>query len=344
MGPGYGEAVVVHLGEGEWLVVDSCVDAGDPQKPVAPLRYLRQIGVPVEHAVKFIVISHWDDDHARGIGEVVQACQQARFVCSHVFPADKFANFVEALSIGSAATDGANVRDIRNVLEILDARRTTIYKAAPGRKLHPNPVIQTWSPCDFEATEFLRYIANMHPKAGEPLRKATPGTGNLTSVVLTIDWPEFSVLLGADMENSADNRRGWGAVVSEAERVGYAKSDLVKIPHHGSHTGHDARMWHVLLHPNPVSVVAPFGRGPSASRPPKPSDVRRIAEMSRAMFLTAGRVEPKIPEMDVAVRRSLREGMITLTSQKSSLGIVRLRRLPGGPWTHELFGAAIRVK
>lgn len=344
MGPGYGESVVVHLGQGEWLVVDSCVDTADPQKPVAPLRYLQQLGVRVERAVKFIVTSHWDDDHVKGIADIVEACTDARFVCSHVFPSEKFSCFAQAMSIGSAATDGGNVKNMRRVLELLYARGKPIYRAGPARTLHPNPKIQSWSPSDKDETEFLKHVAQMHPRAGQGMRKAFLGSGNLTSVVLSIDWPESSVLLAADMESSSDNLRGWNAVVSEAQRIGWTPGALVKIPHHGSSTGHDERMWQILLSPEPISVVAPFGRGPIAGRPPKSSDVTRIRNKSGAMFLTARHSKPKSSKLDVAVKRSLREGMIALTSQSSPIGIVRHRKQIGGQWGHELFGAATRVK
>lgn len=345
IGPGYGESVVVHLGQGKWLIVDSCIDTSDLHKTVVPLRYLQQLGVRVEQAVKFIVVSHWDDDHARGIGEIVEACPHARLVCSKVFPTDKFASFVEAFSIGSAATDGGAVRSLRKVLNCLLARGQPMVKAVPGRKLYSNPVITSWSPSDHEDTEFLYYIAQMHPKAGEPLRKAILGTGNLTSVVLSINWPESSVLLGADMESSSDNRRGWSAVVSETQRLGgWVKGDLVKIPHHGSQSGHDDRMWSILLQPKPISVVAPFGKGPITSRPPTSRDIRRISQRSRSMFVTAKHSSSKRTRMDVAVTRSLREGMITLTSQKTPIGMVCLRRQRGVQWRSELFGAAYRAK
>ena len=345
IGPGHGESVVVHLGHGEWLIVDSCVDTTDPQKPVVPLRYLQQLGVRVDNDVKFIVASHWEDAHVRGIGEIVEACPTALFVCSHVFPADKFASFVEAISIGSAATDGGAVKNFRKVLQILSSRGAAIRRAGPGVKLCSNPLIQSWSPSPQDETEFLYYLAQSHPQAGEPLRKAVLGSGNLTSVVLSIDWPEISVLLGADMESSPDGRRGWGAVISEAQRLGgWVRGDFIKVPHHGSETGHHDGMWDTLLVPKPISVVAPFGRGSVNSRPPKSSDVRRISQRSRAMFLTARHVKPKLPRMGVAVTRSLREGMIAVTSQRTPIGMVRHRRLSGGQWKHELFGAAARVK
>jgi len=42
-GPGYGEAIAVHLGEGVWLLVDSCVDP-DSKAPASGT-YLEGFGV-----------------------------------------------------------------------------------------------------------------------------------------------------------------------------------------------------------------------------------------------------------------------------------------------------------
>ena len=41
-GPGYGECVVVHLGFGDWVVVDSCIEP-DSRDPIA-LAYFSAIG------------------------------------------------------------------------------------------------------------------------------------------------------------------------------------------------------------------------------------------------------------------------------------------------------------
>jgi hypothetical protein len=344
IGPGYGESLVVHLGQGEWLIVDSCIDTTDSHRRVVPLRYLQELGVRVESAVKFIVVSHWDDDHARGLGDIVEACPVAKLVCSKVFPTDKFANFVEALSIGSAATEGGAVRNFRKLLNCLNNRGQVIVRATPGRTLCSSPVIQSWSPSDHDDTHFLYYVAETHPRAGEPLRKAIPATGNLTSVVLTVDWPDTSALFGADMESSSDGRRGWGAIVTEATSLRRArKGELVKIPHHGSHTAHDDRMWEALLHPQPISILAPFGKGPIQSRPPTSNDIRRIKQLSRTTLVTARHTAAKPPKMSAAVTRSLREGAITLSSRKTPIGMVRLRRQTGGQWQQELFGTAFRV-
>lgn len=345
MGPGHGESVVIHLGNGQWLVVDSCIDTYDDAHHVAPLHYLRSIGVDVSKAVKLVVVSHWDDDHVRGIADVVDACPAARFCCATSLTARDFLRFVAAVSTGAVPTDGGNVSQIRRVLRILASRGKPITAAAPGRQLLGDPIVRCWSPSDHEGTLFLQYVAQSHPQAQQVMRRATPGSPNLTSVVLTIDWAQTSILLGADMETHTDARRGWRAIANEAATIGFSRGDVVKVPHHGSHTGHDEIMWSALLNPNPISVIAPYGQGAIEKRPPKSSDVRRINRLSSSTYLTARHTAvPTRRKLEVGVARSLREGMIRLSSHRHAMGIVRLRKSPGSQWQRELLGAAIRAK
>ena len=70
-GPGYGECVVLHVGDGAWVIVDSCIDQDD--NPVA-LKYLNEIGIDLAQNVNLIVATHWHDDHIRGLGRLTTAC------------------------------------------------------------------------------------------------------------------------------------------------------------------------------------------------------------------------------------------------------------------------------
>ena len=65
-GPGYGESLVLHVGDGVWVLIDSC---GRADAPVA-LDYLRRIDVDPSEAVRMIVATHWHDDHIRGLAEI----------------------------------------------------------------------------------------------------------------------------------------------------------------------------------------------------------------------------------------------------------------------------------
>src|SRR4051794_37763128 len=81
-GPGVGECVVVHMGAGEWFVVDSCIDSatGSP----AALDYLAAMNIDVSRMVKLVVVTHWHDDHMRGASTLVRRAETAQFVCSSV--------------------------------------------------------------------------------------------------------------------------------------------------------------------------------------------------------------------------------------------------------------------
>ena len=78
-GPGYGESVVLHVGNGAWIVVDSCIDKENT--PVA-IHYLNRLGVDPAEAVTLVVATHWHDDHIRGMARLVAACTNANEVWS----------------------------------------------------------------------------------------------------------------------------------------------------------------------------------------------------------------------------------------------------------------------
>jgi hypothetical protein len=341
MGPGHGEAVVVHLGDGQWIIVDSCIDVEDVYREPAPNLYLNSLGVDLGKAVKIIFASHWDDDHVRGLGKLVEMCPGAMFCCPSSLTEREFDRYVERLSTGAGTTQGANVSEFRRVLDLLANRGQPIYKAVPGRQILTSPMVRTWSPSDHEMDLFLQFVAQDTPQHGQGHRNAVPGSPNLTSTVISIEWPDACILLGGDMETHTDSRRGWTAVVNEAVRLDARKSDLVKIPHHGSHTGHNDRMWTDMLVKTPISAIAPYGRGRLDTRPPKSTDVRRIRRLSDGVYQTA-RHTTTGKKLSPAMRSALEAGLIRLTDTSVQMGIVRFRKTQGNPWQAETFGAAFR--
>lgn len=65
-GPGFGECVVLHFGNNDWGVVDSCLHPAS-RLPTA-LHYLEALKVDVSQSVRFVTATHWHDDHMHGIG------------------------------------------------------------------------------------------------------------------------------------------------------------------------------------------------------------------------------------------------------------------------------------
>ena len=101
-GPGYGESIVLHVGDGVWVIVDSCID--NDRAPRA-LRYLEGIGIDPAQAVALIVATHWHDDHIRGMGRLVDACSQAAFCCAAALCQKEFLSAVAAAELPVVVVD-----------------------------------------------------------------------------------------------------------------------------------------------------------------------------------------------------------------------------------------------
>jgi len=119
-GPGYGESVVVHVGEGDWIIVDSCID------PIAkkpnPLTYLQRIGVNPAKAVKQIIATHWHDDHLRGLGQIVRECNSAEFVCSVALNTKEFLTLVRVYGACSMMKS-SGVQELYEIINFLKERK-----------------------------------------------------------------------------------------------------------------------------------------------------------------------------------------------------------------------------
>jgi hypothetical protein len=127
-GPGFGECIVVHLTGGEWIVVDSCLNA-ETKEPAA-LDYFQRIGIDPATAVRFVISSHWHDDHVRGIGKVFERCESARFVCAHGLRTKQFKELIGLYSPYFPAS-GSGVQEFTKVLSVLKARRKIDGRIAP---------------------------------------------------------------------------------------------------------------------------------------------------------------------------------------------------------------------
>ena len=116
LGPGYGESVVLHIGDGNWIIVDSCIDGnGDPR----PLQYVESLGVDPSRAVGLIVATHWHDDHIRGMARLVELCPAAQFCCASALCREEFLTLVGALEGRHFSASGSGLRELHGVFSRL---------------------------------------------------------------------------------------------------------------------------------------------------------------------------------------------------------------------------------
>lgn len=283
-GPGYGESIVARIGNEDWLVIDSCLDAsGRP----APLTYLETIGVPFEH-VKLLVASHWHDDHVRGFSEILENCPNAKVCMGKALTKAEFQTFVTHYS-QAHPTDKftSGTRELYKALKILESRNARGITASPDRRLWQNapvdgePSVEVWSlsPSDACSERFFKFISLTMPAQGTTKARAPTIKENETAVAILIKYGDSTVLLGADLE---ETHQGWTAIVS-SEAKPNTKSNLFKIPHHGSENGHHNEVWTQMLIENPVAILTPYNKG---HKLPKDTDLDRIRGLTQFAYTT----------------------------------------------------------
>jgi hypothetical protein len=285
-GRGYGEAICVHLGDDEWMLVDSCLEPGTG-KP-AGLAYLTSLGVAADK-VRLIVITHWHDDHIRGVSDVVATCTNARVACPAVVHQKEFFAFVMKQE-GAGGVLGSGVDEFRAVLKLCASPGgPKIVWAKANTPLHPSPPVPAprvvaVSPSDEDFGRALGMLVQAATKSTPIARRysAPPGPNGASIATSIFTAGGVALILGADLEKSSNQETGWNAVVKYCKPS--TKASAVKIPHHGSVSAHDPVMWSDLLEPNPLAVVTPWvlGRG----RLPTEGDLQRLKSLSKQTYIT----------------------------------------------------------
>jgi hypothetical protein len=127
-GAGYGEAIALHIGYGQWVLVDSYRQR---DKEPDHLAYLNQLGVDVSRAVQSIVVTHWHDDHVKGISDVYDVCVSADLVISSALSYPEFLTLVN-LPVPPGIKTSSGLQEFRQIFRTYQQRR----QAHEHKKLH----------------------------------------------------------------------------------------------------------------------------------------------------------------------------------------------------------------
>jgi len=335
-GNSFGESILIHLGNNEWIIVDSFVDYLN--KRAVALNYLDKIKVDYS-AVKAIVATHWHDDHIRGLSEVMVNCKNAVFICS---AAIKAADFQEFIFSDSDLIEGRSGNyELRKILEELARRKGAAKYALENRILFSNQLYQIYSlsPSDYAMLLALKEIAFLLPKEAQP-RKGIPHIHpNHTGIVLLIVINGKGILLGADLEEKGDNRMGWTKIINSQERPKIRSSNF-KIPHHGSVTAHHEGIWISLLDKEPLSFLTSFILGNQIL--PKKADIKRILSYTSNAWITTNPNErQKSIKREPMIEKTIKETVKSIRALPDN-GQIRIRYCDSRKkWETELFGSAM---
>ena len=327
-GPGYGECCVIHLGENNWIVVDSCINS--ETKNPASVDYLKSIQVDPKH-VGFVVATHWHDDHVRGMAAQLAVFDHARFCSSSALTNSEFLTTVVAYEERHNIAGGSGVSELSKVLEILKSRSgSSPVRAAPGRTIMslpasgalPERVVRTLSPSDKQFDLFLAQVGALIPKPFVTKTRIPDQSPNDISIAIHVSIGDQAFLLGADLEECGDAELGWSAIVNDLERP-KAQAHVFKIPHHGSQNGHCDDVWMQMLVKNPISIVTPWNRNKGL---PTAADVKRISEFTQAAYCTSSSFSSRQkPTRPYSVEKQIRETVGHIRPAQHATGWVRVR-------------------
>lgn len=329
-GAGIGESLVLHVGAGSWVVVDSCMNAAT-DRPVA-LDYLESLRVDVSRQVKLVVVTHWHDDHMQGAAQLLREASQAEFACSAALWSREFFTLVAASEQVKLVQHFSGLDEFREILEILEARSASRRPAGPHcwaqegttilRDGASGTEVHALSPSSQTITNAIGNFAKLIPNIG-PIRRFVTDGPNQLSVALLVKSEGVNLLLGGDLQTVADSTIGWRAVLAST-RWPRVLSCAFKIPHHGSKNAHCDEVWRDCLVTDPWAFVTPYSRGNSA--PPTSADISRIKGLTGRAFLA---IDPSKDRPQKrrggGVENTLRQVAKTRRAMARTPGHIRLR-------------------
>lgn len=344
-GPGIGESIVAHIGDGKWIVVDSCLNPATGN--AVALDYLACVGVDVGADVLFVVVSHWHDDHIRGISKVLEAAKSAKLVVSAAVQHKEFHELVRYACRHVSSTHTGGLDEMRYCLDELTARRDSPVFAGPQRILYATSSagldveVRSLSPSDLALMRSTVAFERLLPAVGSPATRSIPNPKpNESAVVISVQCGPWGGILGSDLEETGNVGLGWSRVVATGTSP---EKDILKVPHHGSPNGEHPGIWDSLLSSNPIAVLTPYLRG---RRPlPAAADVTRLRKRTGRLFATRPTPPAKSPKAKTSFDKTKDEATKLRRVITRTMGHVRVRfptRIPEDT-TIELFGAALAL-
>lgn len=346
-GGGYGESIVIHLGNNNWIVIDSCIDP--KSKKSLPLEYLESIGVDINNDVKLIICTHWHDDHILGISQLFKACLNANLSLAVARDRSKFLQFIglDNNKIKNETTASAT-KEINECLKILQERKTPVKQAVGDKVLlsyNKNGLVYeviSLSPSDYVLEEYNQEISTLITEYGRSNKKVVYQKPNDKSVAILIKINDHRILLGSDLEVTPDRRKGWFCILDNSQTID-GKSSIFKIPHHGSNTGYHKDVWEKLVEKNAISKLTPWNKG---KKLPQKEMLNTFLNHTENLYTTTliQTCKGKPKKRDKSIAKAISRFNPSLSEVRYYKGIIRCRcNIENTKWEVELIQSAKKI-
>ena len=167
-GKGVGECVVIHLGGGRYVTIDSFINT-ETKRPIA-LDYLESMDVSSEN-IDCVIVTHWHKDHVLGVSQLASnVSDNASFVMPAIIQETCFSQFLE---INRRQTHSQSpVLEFCSALKTIKERKLRIILATNDKLIHlrqlrdsddKNPYISMYSlsPNDEQMLKYLEYMKKL---------------------------------------------------------------------------------------------------------------------------------------------------------------------------------------
>lgn len=355
-----GESIVLHLGYGQWAIIDSCRRPNSKQ-PYA-LEYLSEIGVDSSQVV-LVICTHWHWDHIDGLSTILERCSNAAFSMGLIGNTKDFINrllFPEDFDLHDRQLVENEFKACMKQLHLRKNFLKHPLYAMTNTILYENMVYGTLvkivalSPSSLLYEDFDRTLVDKNKQELAEQKKELVDP-NLSSIAVSLQVGDKQIILGADMERN-DNLKDKGAFCkqncSSNERYGwcnmfrsnlfYGYLDLndfcnIKLPHHSSITGFCPKLWN-----GKKETIASSTLYTKGNRLPKSNMLKTYKGLISEYFLASAHV------LDTEVEEGNLLGELMKEVKKPSLsaspGVVCTRmKLGDRKWSHFLSGAACMV-
>lgn len=328
-GPGIGECIVLHIGEGKWFIIDSC-RCPETKQPIA-LKYLNSIGVDVATQVIGILITHWHSDHIAGVFDLFKECKKAKLYQSSALTNKETYNLAAIFKKDIFSNTDLEIREFSEISQFLfESKERSRFHIVDARytffdirnKIYTRMV--ALSPSNTAVTQAISNLVKLNIKDNsERLRNVLPVSENLNAVAIYFTFGDFSAILGSDLEEAESDLTGWSAIFKSniIDELSLSLSSLFKVPHHGSVNGHHDDIWNKLLEDQPLSIATAYTR----SGLPKECDIDRIKNRSSEFIVTRDSNASKKIKRDSMVEKELKSIVKSMKSINDKMGHIQVR-------------------
>lgn len=350
-----GESVVLHLENGQWVIIDSCMS----EEEVLPLYYLKEIGVPFENVI-YVICTHWHEDHVKGLPQILEKCPNATFYMPDVGNNRIFLEFVlKRLKLPS--TSKSRVWKIfKDCYKILNQRK---IKQKPKYIQHETLVYRNsniellcLSPSSTMKQKFeeILLVANSDIETKEAEKNLDD---NMCSLSFSLKFHDKRIIIGGDLECnrkekedccecikhcSEKSEKGWCNILEEIELFSNHKNyEYIQIPHHSSKNGFCPRIWDEFCKRDEMICTSTIFSNNNKINLPTKEMLEAYMNLSNSYFITSTRIgTSKVKGEKTALDDELHKKASKIQKISDTASIICSRYKTGETWKHYPFGTA----